>query len=174
MIKVGDDQGRMLLLTDRLHDPYWPTVESIHLPYRWWIAADGMHRNEPVKDLSLPMLHYRVEINATEAISFLLRIGQSDRKYVVVHHQGAGVCWMESGNAEISCGIYANRNSDKFVRLMLQIVSYEQPNRQDLSYSDFLMLDDSSFIEGWRRAFYEWFYLRLPNPIRRLMGRWSR
>ena len=89
---------------------------------------------------------------------------------MIAHHRGGGNCQIESGNAKISYGFYGNPDSSKFVRRTLQIVSYEQPEQQDLSYSDFLMLDDSSFIEGWKRTLYEWLYLSLPEPIQRLMG----
>ena len=170
MIKIGDDQGRMVLLTDRLHDPYFPAVESIHFPFHWWVAADRIVERKSVKEASLPAIHYRIEINHTELVSFLHRYGQSNRRYIVAHHQGTGTCWTESGNAEVNCGFYMNPGSDKFIRLMLQIVSYELPQRQCLSYPDFLMLDDSSFMKGWRRVFYEWLYLSLPNPIKRLMS----
>lgn len=170
MIKLGDDHGRMVLLTDRLHDPYFSAVESVHLPFHWWVRADRTVERKPVKEASLPAIHYRIEINHTEVVSFLHRYGQSNRRYIVAHHQGTGACWTESGSAEINCGFYVNPSSDKFARLVLQIVSHEQPQRQDLSYPDFLMLDDSSFTEGWRRVFYEWLYLPLPYLIKQLMG----
>ncbi len=170
MIKIEDDHGRMVLLTDRLHDPYFPAMESTHRPLRWWVAADGTRKIEPVKGISSPLIHYRIEINFTEVVSFLYRHRRSNRRYIIAHHQGVGISWTESGNAEINCGFYMNPSSDKIARLTLQIVSCERPDQQDLSYPDFLMLDDSSFTEGCRRVFYEWLYLPLPNPIKQLTG----
>ena len=145
----------MVAVTDRLHDLDWVPLAGRPAQYYWWIGRDGAIYREPDERSEVPSMEVGIELNLTSELP-RLEAGSSVRMEMI-YHDGRGWCWSRRGNARVR---RSNRSvqirKEVFVRQTAVITCDEVEADETISYADFLQLDTSSFIDGWRRWFTEW------------------
>lgn len=155
ILRLGESQDHMVVVTDRLHDLDWVPQGSQSAQYHWWIGRDGAIYREPDERSEAPSMEVGIELNLTSELP-RLEAGSSVRMEMICH-DGRGWCWYRRGNARVR---RSNRSvqirKEVFVRQMAVIACDEVEADETISYADFLQLDTSSFIDGWRRWLIEW------------------
>lgn len=155
ILRLGESQDHMIVVSDRLHDLDWVPQAGRPAQYFWWIGRDRAVYRAPDKRWSAPSLEFGVELNLTSKLP-RLEAGSSVRMEMV-YHDGNGWCRSQRGNARVKRSNQSIRTREEvFVRQMAVIACDEVETDATISYADFLQLDTSSFISGWWRWFVEW------------------
>lgn len=156
--RLGETADKMVMVSDRLHDLDDIPLAQTRVPIRWWQGADGWRGVEAVKNDS-PLTHrMALEINMTTAVRFLLdsngRLMMLERAY----HGGNGWCMLERYQATLThCEPYMIQREEVFQRLRLMFeYTLSTESAVEISYTEFLELDVSSFYDGWKRWLTEW------------------
>lgn len=156
--RIGETADEMVVVSDRHHDLDDVPLAGTRVPIRWWHGADGWQRREAVKGDKSLIYRRALEINATTAVRFLLdQIGRSV-SLERADHRGKGRCKLESGTAKIVHSSWSVRMREEVYQRIELELNYDQgaPLVREISYAEFLELDNSSFWAGWKRWFEEW------------------
>ena len=158
ILRIGETPDEMVIISDRLHDFDWVSVAATKFPTRWWIGADGWHRVEPVEEDTPQRHQLAFEINETTDVRFLWFATGRFLHFERAYHRGGGWCMIERGCGEITIyNRYALTREEVFSRVRL-IIEYlpKEDSWSEITYAEFLELDTSSFLDGWKRWFTEW------------------
>lgn len=147
----------MVVVTDRLHDLDWVEHPAPMAPYFWWQGRDGAIRRRPDKRWPSPSEIVSVEINATPDLGFLRARTSSQILVEQYYHDGRGWCFSQCSTSAIRrVGYSARLREEVFVRYSLVLVLDDVDVGTDMLYADFLQMDTSSLVEGWKRWIAEW------------------
>ena len=157
ILKLGESPEHMVVVTDRLHDLDWVEHAAPMAPNFWWQGRDGAIRRCPDKRWPSPSEIVSVEINATSELGFLRAHTSSQILVEQYHHDGRGWCFSQCSTSAIRrVGYSARLREEVFVRYSLVLVLDDVDVGTDMLYADFLQMDTSSFVEGWKRWIAEW------------------
>ncbi len=155
ILRLGESQDRMVMVTDRLHDLDWVPQASRPAQYYWWIGRDKAIRRAPDERWDAPPMEVGVELNRTSEIPSL-EAGSTVRMDIL-YHGGGGWCWSRRGNARVRRSNQSIRTREEVFIRQTAVIAYDEIEADEtISYADFLQLDTSSFIDGWWRWFTEW------------------
>ena len=155
ILRLGESQDHMVVVTDRLHDLDWVPLAGRPAQLYWWVGRDGAIYRAPDERWDAPSMEVGVELNLTSELP-RLEAGSSFRMEII-YHDGRDWCLSRRGNARVRRSDQSIRTREEvFVRQMAVIACDEVEVGETISYADFLQLDTSSFIDGWRRWLIEW------------------
>lgn len=157
ILRLGESQDHMVVVTDRLHDLDWLPRANRPAPYWWWAGRDSWVRRAPDERWKTPRREINIELNATDESTFLLRSIGSEIRFQHAYHDGRGWCMSDDGTATVvSIDHVVRLRQEVFVRASLRLAVDRAEVEEPMSYADFLQLDTSSFISGWKRWLIEW------------------
>ena len=155
ILRLGESQDRMVVVTDRLHDLDRVPLAGWPAQLYWWVGRDGAIYRSLDERWDAPSVKIGIELNLTSDLP-CLEAGSSVRMEMI-YHDGRGQCWSRRCNARVRRSDQSVRTREEvFVRQMAVITCDEVEVDATLSYADFLQLDTSSFIDGWWRWLIEW------------------
>lgn len=157
ILRLGEPQGRMVVVTDRLHDLDWLSRANRPAPYWWWAGHDSWMRLAPDERWKKPPKQINVELNATDESTFLHQSIGSKVRFQHAYHGGRGWCMSEEGTATVVSNEHVVRlRQEVFVRVSLRLAADHVEVKEPMTYADFLQLDTSPLLSGWKRWFIEW------------------
>ncbi len=158
ILRLGESQDRIVVVTDRLHDLDWVERAVPIAPYYWWMGRDGAIHRRPDERWTPPSKQViSIEINATSELGYPWPLMQSQILFEKYYHDGRGRCMSQCGRATIlGVGQSVRHREEVFIRLSLILALDDGESQTDMSYADFLQMDTSSFVEGWKRWVTEW------------------
>lgn len=155
ILRLGESQDHMVVVTDRLHDLDWVPLAGRPAQLYWWVGRDGAIYRAPDERWGAPSMEVGIELNLTSELP-RLEAGSSFRMEII-YHDGRDWCLSRRGNARVRRSNESIRTREEvFIRQMAVIACDEVEVDTTLSYADFLQLDTSSFIDGWWRWLIEW------------------
>lgn len=147
----------MVVVTDRLHDLDWVEHATSTAPYFWWKGRDGAKHVRPDERWNPPSKTVSIEINATSELSDLWPQVPSQILLERYYHAGRGSCMSWRGTATVRRFTpHIRLREEVFIRLLFVLSLEDVEIDTGVSYADFLRMDASSLVEGWKRWITEW------------------